>query len=88
MSARRNIPGTLDLDAMAALYGGAPPNGICANCFRTWRAAKPQPKFVYCHHNRAAAKPMLGGWVTVEDVDRHEILAAQRLLEERKDAGA
>jgi hypothetical protein len=83
---KSTIPGKLDLNALDALCGRdqSPPKGICINCFRNYRATKPQPEVVYCHHNRVAARQMLGDWVTVENVDRASVMALRRELEARR----
>lgn len=38
------------------------PERVCANCYRIWRAAKPQPAAAWCWHTRTLAWPTLTGW--------------------------
>jgi len=41
----------------------SPPPGICGNCFATWKARRPQPAAVYCHHQGVVARPTdSAGW--------------------------
>jgi hypothetical protein len=57
------------------MYPSAPPEGVCGNCVATWRAAKPQPAAVYCHHRHTLAWPTLKGW----RIDRTTDAAVKRL---------
>lgn len=45
------------------------PERVCANCYRTWRAANPRPAAVYCHHTHTLAWPTLAGWQTERPSD-------------------
>jgi hypothetical protein len=45
------------------------PAGICGNCLATWRAAKPQPRALYCWHTQTLARPRAEGWETVSATD-------------------
>lgn len=52
-------------DSYPDRYPGAAapaPERVCANCLATWRAAKPQPAAVYCHHMHRIAWPTVAGW--------------------------
>ena len=68
----RPIGGPLDLAALVA------PPGICANCYRTFRATTRRPRFVWCWHSRTAARERRGGgWITLENVTPTELRALQ-----------
>ena len=38
------------------------PDGICANCYAVWRAARPRPAVIRCWHMDAIARPTATGW--------------------------
>ena len=56
----------------------AAPEGICPNCFATWRARKPRPEALHCHHRNAVARLVLGGWKITHGVGRIALKALQK----------
>jgi hypothetical protein len=56
------------------------PTGICANCWVTWRARRPRPQALFCHHKRTVARQTAdGSWKVLEGVgfsDLAELRAA------------
>lgn len=44
------------------------PTGVCRNCYVVWRAKRPRPQVVYCHHTGNAARETANGWRTLEAV--------------------
>ena len=81
----RRIGGTLTPAALATLSGkesqrATPlprPVGVCPNCFSIWRAAKPRPAAVFCHHYGNAARLEPDGWRVFEAIGA-ETLAKMR----------
>ncbi|MHB8816252.1 MAG: hypothetical protein ACYDAE_23715 [Steroidobacteraceae bacterium] len=51
------------------------PAGICANCWVTWRARRPRPQAVFCHHFGNAARETPKGWKVLEGVNDGELAA-------------
>ncbi len=49
------------------------PIGICHNCWVTWRARRPRPPGVYCHHFGNAARFKDGRWKTLESVSDRDL---------------
>jgi hypothetical protein len=58
------------------------PEGVCANCFATWRARRPRPPALYCWHYGVVARPRSDGWELLEDVSDGELagMRAEGLL--------
>jgi hypothetical protein len=51
------------------------PAGICANCWVTWRARRPRPQAVFCHHFGNTARETPKGWKTLEGVSAADVAA-------------
>ena len=49
------------------------PPGICRNCFATWRARRPRPPAVFCHHFGNAAEVGADGWTVIEAIGAREL---------------
>lgn len=45
------------------------PDHVCPNCFATWKAAKPRPSAIYCHHAKVVAWRVEGAWRTEPATD-------------------
>lgn len=56
---------------MSTTHPHPPP--VCPTCWNVFRAAKPQPAGIYCHHRRVAVRLMPDTtWRVLADVDRAE----------------
>ena len=58
------------------------PRGICQNCWAVFRAARPRPEAIYCHHRDVIARRTPSGWKTAEEAGRDDaaFLRARGLL--------
>jgi hypothetical protein len=60
---------------VATMSGQSRPAGICPNCYATWRARRPRPTAVYCHHLGNAARPTVNGWQILESISARDLAA-------------
>ncbi|MFZ0549802.1 MAG: hypothetical protein WAM21_03235 [Steroidobacteraceae bacterium] len=70
-------------DTTASLFDQGRPPSVCGNCWATWRARKPRPAAIFCHHKDSAARQRPGGdWQVLEHVGESDLaeLRAKGLL--------